>query len=559
MSSEWAKTENPAFRCNFGFPFRNLMKVLPVLFLSTFVAAVASAEDITPDGRPLSLEQCVVIALQHNFDIQINRYNPRIANYNLYGAYGAYDPVFSFSGEHDYNLSPGGIDSQGRTFSGTETDSDRFSTGLQGLLPWGLSYNLGGNLTDQTGNRPGTIIDPGSATVISNTVYSGGLPSGYYLSTNYSTLSVRSPFETTSGRAGALTLSQPLLKNFWIDATRLTIFVNRRELKKSEIDFLDQAMATITAVEQAYFDLVYAEENVTVQQKALELADRLLAENKKRVEVGALAPLDEKQAESQVASSRADLLSAEAQRDTQQRVLKGLLSDSYTNQWADVKILPTDKLVAVPESYDLQESWRNGLARGPRYRLQQLRLTIEENALQIRYRRNQLFPELDAIGSYGYNASSREFSGALDQIQNRDNPFWSVGAQVSVPLSQTTARNNLKAARAVKDQSTLVLKQNEQNTLIQIENDIANAKSSFERVSATREARLYAESALDAEEKKLANGKSTSFVVLQLQKNVTSARSAEIQALADYNIALAQLAYDEGKTLEKWKVDVNWR
>jgi outer membrane protein TolC len=277
------------------------------------------------------------------------------------------------------------------------------------------------------------------------------------------------------------------------------------------------------------------------------------------VEVGALAPLDEKQAESQVASSKADLLSAQATRDTQQRILKDLLSDSYTNTWADVVIAPTDKLVAMPERFDLQESWRKGLTRGPRQMLQQARLRLEEQKQRVKFQRNQLYPQVDLLGAYGYSGSDREFSGAFDQIRRADNPFWTFGAQLTIPLGQTGARNAYKIAKSAEEQLNLTLKQGEQRTLIRIEDDIATARSNFEKVDATRQARLYAEAALSAEQKKLENGKSTSFVVLQLQKDLTTARSTEIRALADYNIALAALAFDEGSTLERRNVNVEFK
>ena len=127
-----------------------------------------------------------------------------------------------------------------------------------------------------------------------------------------------------------------------------------------------------------------------------------------------------------------------------------------------------------------------------------------------------------------------------------------------MPLSQQKARNDFKTSKAVEQQQTLRVRAAEQNTLIQIENDVANAQSDFERVAATRQATLYAEAALEAEQKKLENGKSTSFNVLFLQRDLTQARSAEIQALTDYNRALSQLSLKEGNTLERngLKVDI---
>ncbi len=125
-----------------------------------------------------------------------------------------------------------------------------------------------------------------------------------------------------------------------------------------------------------------------------------------------------------------------------------------------------------------------------------------------------------------------------------------------MPIFNRAAVNSYRAAKATKAQMALQFKQAQQGVLIQIENDIATARTDFQRVQATREARIYAEEALQAEEKKLASGKSTSFEVLRLQRDLTTASSAEIRALADYNIDLATLALHEGNTLERRKVSI---
>jgi len=525
------------------------------IFLTLLCATLSATAQLATNTRPLSLEEAVTLALEHNFDLKIKRYNPQIALYNLRAVYGSYDPTLFLSGEHDYNLSPGGIDSQGRPFGGTETKIDRFSAGLQGLLPWGMTYNINGSMADQYGTRPSTIINSNSVSVITNSfvdINTGNTVS--YASTNYGTSIGRSPFETTSGSAEYFQLRQPLLKNFWIDSTRLQIYLSKRNVKISELELRAQFISTITAVEKAYYDLIFQEENVKVQEKALELADQLLLENKKRVEVGTLAPLDEKQSAAQVSSSRAEVIAARGARDTQQRLLKNLLSDDYS-KWKDVTIVPTDKLLALSKTFDLQESWERGFHLRPD--LLQARLALEKQGYVIRFQKNQLFPELDAVGTYGFNSSSREFSGAFDQLRGGDFPFYSFGGQLTFPLSNTGARNNYRAAKAANEQIALQFKQLEQTVMVEIEDAIAAAKTSFQRADATHEARLYAEAALDAEQKKLQSGKSTSFVVLQLQKDVTSARSAEIAALADYNKSLAELEKQEGSTLDRNKIDIN--
>ncbi len=496
----------------------HLMKFLGLMVAGMVAALTLSARAESAQTRALSLEDCIQIAIQHNLDVQIVRTGPQIAQFNLSGTYGNYDPLFRIDGRHDNNIAPGGFDNQNRVFASTESKVDTIGSGISGLLPWGLNYDIGATLRDRYGTYP-----PG-------------------------TNGIRSPFETTSGEAGALTLRQPLLKNFWIDSSRLQIFLNKQNVKISELDVRLQIINTVSEVEAAYFDLIHAEESVKVQQQAMELAERLVAENRRRVEVGALAPLDSRQAESQAASSRADLLQAQSARGTLERVLKNLLSDNY-NDWANVTVQPTDALLAIPQQFNLQDSWRVGLAMRPD--LLQAKLNVEKQGYVVRYQKNQLYPQLDLVGAYGFAASSAEFSGALSQLNSADNPFWGVGAQLTFPLGNTSARNSYKSAKVSKEQISLQLKQLQQATLIKIENAMAVAQTSFQRVAATREARLYSEAALEAEQTKLEKGKSTTFVVLQLQKDLTSARSAEIRALADYNIALARLAQNEGSTLDR--------
>ncbi len=532
---------------------RTLRNTLAGLCVAAVAASAQTTDSIT---NSLTLEECIQTALQHNFDVQIKRYTPEIARYNLNVSYGGYDPTYSLSGEHDYSLSPGGIDQQGRPFGGTSSEIDRFNTDLRGLLPWGLTYDLGGSLGDRTGTQLSSVPDLSNPMIVTNSfvdINTGNTIS--FRSTNYNSISVRVPSqEVTSGNVGVLQLRQPVLKNFWIDSTRLNIVLNKRNLKISDLDLRFQVMNTVTAVEDAYYNLIFAEENVKVQTAARDLAKRLLEENKTKVRIGALAPLDEKQAESQVASSEADLLAALGTRDTQQRVLKNLLSDDYS-KWEDVVVKPTEALQALPQSFNKQESWQKGLSMRPD--LHQAKLSLEKQGYVVRFQRNQLFPQLDLFGTYGFSGSAGEFSGTLDQFRRGSSPFYSAGADVSIPLGNTGARNNYKAAKATKEQMALQLKQLEQTVLVQIENAIAVAMTSFERVRATKNASDFAEAALDAEEKKLQNGKSTSFQVLQLQKDLTAARSSEIRALADYNIALSQLALNEGTTLERRKISLD--
>ena len=174
-----------------------------------------------------------------------------------------------------------------------------------------------------------------------------------------------------------------------------------------------------------------------------------------------------------------------------------------------------------------------------------------------RFQKNQLFPELDLTGSYGRTGLAGNL-GALLQPHSRQQLPQLLLRRGPRPFRSATAaaRNNYKAAKASKEQAQAVYQIVEQNILIQIQNTIEKAKSDFAQTKATHDARDYADQALQAEERKLQVGTSTSFIVLQLQSNLTAARSAEIRALADYNEDLAQLAQFEGTILERHHLTV---
>ena len=498
------------------------MKKLSLILVGLLTVAAtpaARAQTDNSNARKLALVDCVEQALKHNLDIQIERYNPASRSLELAGLSGRWDPSFYIAGRHRFSRSGGGVDPDTQLASPSFiSDADIFESSFGGVLPWGLDYRLFGNITEAYGSSGGS-------------------------------------FDNTSGGVG-FSLTQPVLKNFWIDDTRLRIAIGKNTLRQSELALRLQIMTTVTAVEKAYYRLIAARETVKVQGKSLQLAEQLLAENKKRVEVGTLAPLDEKQAESRVAASRAALLEAQQAVALVQNELKSILSDNY-REIHGTDLEPTETLTAPVQVFNVQESWSRGLEQRPEF--QQAKLSLENQGYQLRFDRNQLFPQLNLVGGYGHNSGGTgisEFSEGFDEFRRGNQPNHFYGAQLTVPLSNRSARNAYKSSKLEKERLTLELRRLEQTILTSIDNFVIVARTSFEKVDSTKQARLYAEAALDAEQKKLQNGKSTSFQVLSLQSDLTVASSEEIRALADYNMALADLAQAEGSTLERRQIDL---
>ena len=491
------------------------MKKIGACLLFAGLVSAAVAQTNAPAVRALSLQNCIAEALQHNFDVRIERYEPVKAQLSLEAAYAGYDPTLNISGQHNHNES-GGQFVNGITRQAQVTDANSFNSSLGGSSPFGTTYSLSGNTAETYGSTGG------------------------------------SPFDSSSGSVG-LNVSQPLLKDFWIDGTRLAITAAKNQVKQSEQGLRNQLINTVTAVENAFYELIYARENLTVQQQALELAQTQLDQDRQRVQVGSLAPLDVQQDEAQVAQNRANLINAQFTLAADENALKNLITDNYL-QWHDMDIEPQGALEAVRQLFDVQDSWSKGMASRPD--LLQAKLTLEQQGIQLKYDRNQLFPQLDLTGSYGFNGAGREYSDVFSQWSHDSRPFFSYGAQMSMPLSNLKARSNYKSDKAVDAQDLLKLKKIEQSVMVDIDDAVKQAQSGWESVQATRQARIYAEAALDAEQKKYAVGKSTTFTVLQLQNNLTAARSQEIRSLANYNQYLAALAQAEGSTLERRRVDV---
>jgi outer membrane protein len=475
-------------------------------------------------GRRMSLQDCIQEALQHNFDIQIHRYNPEISLYNLRANYGSYDPMFDFSASHSYNVQPAGHNSQDIPYPSTTAKDDSFGAGVggspgggaNGLLPWGMTYSFAGSVDQQHFDSAG-ISTPSS-----------------------------------SGSA-AVNVEQPLLQNFWIDKTRMNIKVAKNALRYNEQDFRYQLITSITAVEDAYYDLIYQLEYVKVQQEALDLSQTQLDQDKQRLQIGTLAQLSVQQDQSQVAQNQASLIAAQNKLQTGEDTLKNLITDNFS-KWRGRDIQPTEPLAAPLVLFDLQDSWNRGLTERPEYL--QAKLNVEKQGIQLKYDFNQLFPQLDLTASYGYNGQGFYYNGVFSQIEQRTAPFHSYGAQLSMPLSNYGPRNTYKSDKVTAQQLLLTLKQLEQTIMVGIDEAIKTAQSDYQSVQATRQARIYAEAALDAEEKTYAVGKATTFEVLTYQNNLTVARGNELQALDNYEKDLTALDQQEGSTLEKLGINI---
>lgn len=490
----------------------------PVSVLAAALLVVcARAEE--PPARELTLGECVGLALENNLELKIEKITRAVAKQEVAAAKGGYDPELSVSAKRTHEETAGedaGTAAGALEVVGAETDNDSYAASVGGATGLGgLRYEVGARTGDADGMRDGN------------------------------------PFDTSTGSAG-ITLTQPLLKGFKSDGTRYQVAVARGQSEEARVQLEAKAQAVVAQVEETWYALVRAREGIRVQEDAVRLATQLYEDNRRKVQIGAMSVLDEKQAESQAASARADLSTTRrAYAEAQNQLKKLVFADHRT--FREVELTAAGKLEAQPVQVNREVVGERALVDRPD--LRQARLALERQGITVAHQRNQTLPALDLVGGYGVAASDEESRGdVLDRLESADEPYWSAGVTLTVPLGNRAAKSRHAQSLAGEEKLRLQLQQLEETALVEVDDAAAAVATGLERVQATREAREYAEQALQAEQRRLDSGKSTSFIVLQLQRDLTQARNSEILALVDYNLQLSALALAEGTMLERHDV-----
>ena len=456
--------------------------------------------------KSLPLRECVERALANNIEIRAERINPGIQTWGIIGAQGSYDPVLTGALKYQDATVP-----QDPGLPSLTQQTLQPTLGLAGKLPTGAAYDLTANDTRSSGN----VI------------------------TNFNFL--------YTGQAG-VSVTQPLLKNFGLGVNSATIRIARKSKAIAVQNFIQLVMTKITAVSSAYYELIFAIENHKAKVEDLNQAKQLLAEDQRRVQVGVLTPLDVTQAEAGVAErEQAVILAARSIKDNE-NTLKRLICREVT-EFRGLTLVPTDYPLVQMIQTDVAESTRTALTQRPDY-LSAKESLARQNIL-VQFNRNQLWPEIDLQGSYGLNGRGRSFSGYNDNLTTGDSPVWGIGLAVSIPLGNRQARSNYHIARLDSDQLLLNLKALEQDIIVQVDNAVGHVEANLESVKAAHEATRLAQESLEAEKKKLLAGTSTTFLVLQAQAQLATARTAEIRARADYSESIVALGQAEGTTLSK--------
>jgi outer membrane protein len=504
-------------------------KILPIFFALLIAANTAIAADSpligptapvvtapkkekAPDKDnkeeiiPLALPECVRMALANNLDISIERLNPVISKAGILTAQGTFDPTFKTTGSYSQDNYPTIIDSPTATISKAG------------------SYEISLNQTFSPGTQASILTNSADDMTTDN--------------------NFQDQYNTFVGFA----LTQPLLRGFGTDINLAPIRIAQRGLKAADAGFVYRVEQIITNVNTAYYELLYNRGKVTAQQKALTLAEQLLKDNKAKVAIGTMSQLDISEANSEVATRRGELRQAERAVLDQENAIK-LLITFEVSLWLNKRIDPTTQPPDDWEPPQVVSSIDTGLRN--RSDLTQAKHQLEENNIQVTVNQNQTLPTLNVSGAYGYSGLSSDWVRSYSRVANADNDTWSIGATLTIPIGDRTDRGNLDAAKAKREQALLNVKKIEQSIIVEIDNAAGQVTTNIERVKDARVARQYAEETLNAEQEKLNAGRSTSFVVLRLQRDLTDARVTELRAVADLQEALSELTRVQGLSLKE--------
>lgn len=471
-------------------------------------------------GEEASLEACLARALENNLDLSIQRLSRKEAGMDREIARGGYDPELSLTAQRRHEETKG--KSAGTAAGALETvesdsDEDSFAASVGGLLPGvGTRYEV----TAREGTSEGTR---------------GG-----------------NPFDTSTAGVGA-SVTQPLLKGFKTDETRWRVATAELGDQAAALALERQAQELAGKVERAWYALVQARADIEVQQEGVRLAEQLLEDNRRKVKIGALSPLDEKQAESQAASMRAALAGARQAEREAENALKHLVSPDWRSV-REERLETGEDWRAAREEVDAGRALERALERRPDVR--KARLEVESQELAAAFYRNQRLPSLNVVGGAGLAASGEDSRGdAWQTVGDADEPYWTLGVTFSMPLGNRAAKGRHRQALAAAERKALEARRAEEEALLEVDNALAALETGWERVESTRDAREYAEQALEAEQAKLDRGRSTSFVVLEMQKNLTAARKDEIAASTGYRLCLSVLALAEGTIFDRHGIE----
>jgi outer membrane protein TolC len=487
------------------------------------------AKTATPAERreTISLPDAAVRALQSNLDISISRQTKESRIFDITVEQAKFDPTLSVNGQYNRQVSPLNRPVFGGT-GGALTDIQTFDQRNSSVTVDATQNLLTGGNVDLNYSPARTNVNQNLATgFLFNPAYTGGL---------------------------ALTLTQPLLRNAGIDVTKTFIKVAQNNADVEQHVFRDRVLTVLATVEQTYWELVFANENLKVAQAALKAAEELLATNRAKTKAGVMSIVDVLQAEAAVASRVEQVLVAEKSIRDQEDQLRRLLNPGEEELRQDVRLTPIDAPVVVLEPLSLQEAIDTAIEQRPE--IVQAKKNLESGELNKQFARNQLLPTLSLQGTMGMAGLGKDYGDSVSKNLSGDFYNFGAGLVLSYPLGNRSAVSTYNKRQLEFKNAEASLVSVRQQIIVGVREAVRRVQTDFKRIETTRSARIMAEKQLQAEQERLKVGLSTTRFVLDFQRDLATAQGNELRSVVDYNKSLSNLARHKATTLDRYNLQL---
>ncbi len=564
--------------------FNILKPYTPIAVQPADITNAPRVDAMIQDGKlMLSLDDAISLALENNLDIGVQRYGPWIADTAVL-----------------------------RAKAGQGTAAQSFDPTLTSQFNWDRrSTPINNPFLSGTGTASQTALT--SQTTTANFSYAQGFPTGtaYQIDFNNSrgsTTSASTFLNPSVQSVLRFSFQQPLLRGLGFVSNKRFLRIARNNKRIADLAFQDQVINTVSTVQNLYWDLVFAREDVKVKQRSVELAQKLYNDNRRQVEIGTLAPIEVVRAEAEVARTQQDLIVSQTFLLQEQTLMKNALTkNSLDPAVLNVEIIPTDSIskptslpaISLPDA--VNEAWEK------RPDIRQSRIDLESRNITVHATRNALLPALTLSGQFGgtglagnalvtatqvtgFNANPNSplvdangvpiliagqpvfagravttststtttagFTDAFGIAKDFRFPNYNVALNLSIPIRNRAAQADNAQALLEERQAETRIRQLQNNIVVQVRNAQIALEQNKARVEAAQKSRELQERTLDAEQKKYQLGASTIFFVIQAQRDLAAAQSAEVSALAQLLKSRVEFERALGRTLETNRISM---
>jgi outer membrane protein TolC len=506
-----------------------MRKIMAILLLVGYLAALPIPQE--EPTKELTLKDAIVLALKRNLDLQVEMTNPELYWQTLKANSAIFIPRLEVSLQDQETNSPATD-----AFSGADVvkrETETLSLRLSQQIALGGTFEVEMRNQKVKSNSIWSTINPSLSSVLT------------------------------------FTLAQPLLKNFGTFATKKDIYIAANDYKKSKLQLKQAVIDLIYNVEDAYWNLVYAYQDLDAKKKSLQRSQDLLRQNEIKVRVGAAARMDILQSQAEVASYESQVIQAEKTIQMAEDYLKRILNLSQQAE----RLIPSDTPEIKPVETDFNAFLLEALENRPD--IEQARLELKNHNINVKYARNQMLPDLQLTATYWTTGQGGDqiiydqsplFGGVPIGFVQKD--IWEtvkdtvsnlyrnyqVGLRLSIPLSFSQERAQLAQAKINLKRGLLNLKNIENTIYSEVKEVIKELEANQKLVESNQIALKLQEEKLKAEQKKLSVGLTTNFEVLNYQRDVAQAETNLLNSIKEYNMTVARINRRLAKTLEAYSI-----